>query len=148
MVRDAGARRPATHTPVRPCVYNERVPPSAPTPVAGFPAEKHLSPEARAAVREAIRLAGGNEVFFLGRADGPMVTAVEDFCRGNAHMVPVLRRVARGWDVAIHNHPSGDLTPSDPDLSVAAELGDMGLGFFIVDNAAERVNPVVKIVPK
>jgi ATP-dependent DNA helicase DinG len=114
----------------------------------GAPSDALIAPAAREAIAAAIRASGGNEVFFLGRAEGGVVVAVEDFCRGNAHMVPVLRRVARGWDVAIHNHPGGDLTPSDADLHVAAELGDMGLGFFIVDDAALRVYAVVKIVPR
>jgi len=117
-------------------------------PLQGLPFEAYLTPAARDAIASVIREAGGNEVFFLGKAEGGRVFAVEDFCRGNAHMVPVLKRAARGFDVAIHNHPSGDLTPSDADLQIAADLGDMGLGFFIVDNQARRVNPVVKVIPR
>lgn len=118
--------------------------------IEGEPAEGFLAAPARDAIAAAVRAAGGCEVFFLGRADesGLLIVEVEDFCRGNAHAVPVLRRIARGWDVAIHNHPSGNLLPSDADLAVAAELGDMGLAFFIVTNDARRVNPVVKIFQK
>src|SRR5687767_433157 len=90
----------------------------------GDDAGKLLSNEAREAIAAAIRAAGGSEVFFLGRASEGKVVYVEDFCRGNDGAVPVVRQVARGWDVAIHNHPSGDLTPSDPDLRIAAELAD------------------------
>jgi ATP-dependent DNA helicase DinG len=104
---------------------------------------------AREAVRAAIESARGCEVFFLGRADERgSVASIEDICRGNEHAVPVLRRIARGYDVAVHNHPSGNLTPSDPDLAIAAELGDLGVAFFIVDNHVERVNPVVRLFPR
>src|SRR5438105_2096930 len=116
--------------------------------IEGEPAEGFLAAPAREAIAAAVRAAAGCEVFFLGRASESglsLIDEVEDFCRGNAHAVPVLRRVARGWDVAIHNHPSGNLLPSDPDLAVAAELGDMGLAFYIVSNDARRVNPVVKL---
>ena len=107
-----------------------------------------LAPAVREAVRGAIAAAAGCEVFFLGRADGGLVTEIEDVCRGNAGSVPAIRRVARGYDVAVHNHPSGDLTPSEADLAVASELGEMGLGFFIVDNEAARLNPVVRLFKK
>ncbi len=114
----------------------------------GLPSGPYLTDGARERARAAIRAADGCEVFFLGRAEDGLVHEVEDFCRGNDHMVPVLRRVARGYDVAIHNHPGGDLTPSDPDLHVAAELGDLGLAFYIVDNDVERVNPVVRLIAR
>jgi ATP-dependent DNA helicase DinG len=117
--------------------------------IEGEPSEDFLSAQAAEAIRAAVRGAAGCEVFFLARADeSGRVADVEDVCRGNAHAVPVLRRIARGFDVAIHNHPSGDLTPSDPDLAVAADLGDLGLAFYIVDNEARRVNRVVKLFPK
>src|SRR4030095_4583036 len=52
---------------------------------------------------------------------------------------------AEGWDLAIHNHPSGHLEPSDADLAIAHELGKRGVGFAIISNDAERhyvaVNP-------
>lgn len=117
-------------------------PPASP----GEPIGTFIAPGAQAAIRTAIARAGGCEVFFLGRrGESGRIEEVEDCCRGNGHAVPVLRRAARGYDAAIHNHPSGDLTPSDPDLAIAADLGDLGLAFLIVDNAAERVNPVVKL---
>src|SRR5690606_36447087 len=41
------------------------------------------------------------------------------------------------------NHPSGDLTPSDADLSVAAGLYSRGLGLAITDNDAAELYVVV-----
>lgn len=114
----------------------------------GVPAETLLAPAVRAAMAEAIREAGGNEVFFLGRAEQGMVVEIEDIARGNDRMVPAIRRLAPGWDVAIHNHPGGDLTPSEADLHVAAELGELGLGFYIVDDEVQRVYPVVRLLER
>jgi ATP-dependent DNA helicase DinG len=48
-------------------------------------------------------------------------------------------------DVAIHNHPSGNLTPSNPDLAIASRLAESGTGFYIVNNAVTELNPVVPI---
>ena len=41
-------------------------------------------------------------------------------------------------DVVIHNHPSGHLTPSQPDMEIAGIVGNQGVGFYIVDNQATR----------
>jgi ATP-dependent DNA helicase DinG len=45
----------------------------------------------------------------------------------------------------LHNHPSGELEPSQADLSVAARLHDAGVGFGIVSNDATEVYVVVEI---
>jgi ATP-dependent DNA helicase DinG len=50
--------------------------------------------------------------------------------------------------VAIHNHPSGVLLPSDADLGVASALGNRGVGFAIISNDATRANVVVPLLPK
>lgn len=44
----------------------------------------------------------------------------------------------------IHNHPSGILEPSLPDLEVAARLHEEGLGSAIVDNGVQRIYVVVE----
>jgi ATP-dependent DNA helicase DinG len=41
-------------------------------------------------------------------------------------------------DVVIHNHPSGQLTPSHADVEIASLLGNQGVGFYIVDNDVSR----------
>ncbi|MHC4830150.1 MAG: helicase C-terminal domain-containing protein [Planctomycetota bacterium] len=115
---------------------------------SGLPSGPFFTDAARAAITDAVASNLGQEVFFLGRAREGIVEEVEDVARGNAHMVPVLRNLAASYDVAIHNHPSGDLTPSDADLHVAAELGDLGCAFYIVSNDAKAVNPVVKLFPE
>ncbi len=45
----------------------------------------------------------------------------------------------------LHNHPSGNLEPSEADLAVAARLHDGGVGFGIIDNTAEQLYVVVEV---
>jgi ATP-dependent DNA helicase DinG len=52
--------------------------------------------------------------------------------------------IAENGDIALHNHPSGRLQPSEPDLDIAARLADEGVAFAIVDNAVERAYVVVE----
>jgi len=95
-------------------------------------------------LRIAIAEAGGNEVFFLGRTNEErLVVDVEVLARGNRDAVPAIMIAASFGDVVIHNHPSGHLTPSQADVEIASLLGNQGVGFYIVDNHAERCNIVV-----
>ncbi|RMF12371.1 MAG: helicase, partial [Candidatus Dadabacteria bacterium] len=94
-------------------------------------------------MRTAIGDAGGDEVFFRGRLVGEKVTAVEVLAVGNRGAVNAfVDRVGPG-EVMLHNHPSGELRPSDADLDIAGRAGAHGAGFFIVDNSVARVRPVV-----
>ena len=84
----------------------------------------YLTPRARHDLAAAIAEAEGNEVFFVGRpASVGRIDEVEVFCRGHKTAVPALRQVGRPGEVVIHNHPSGHLTPSDPDISLASHYG-------------------------
>ena len=90
-------------------------------------------------LRAAINDADGNEVFFLGRTDeARLVVEVEPLARGNRDAVAAIMIAASFGDVVIHNHPSGQLTPSQADIEIASLLGNQGVGFYIVDNSGER----------
>lgn len=90
-------------------------------------------------MKDSIAEASGNEVFFLGRTNGSgFVTAVEPLARGNRDAVAAIVIATSCGDVVIHNHPSGQLTPSDADLEIASILGNQGVGFIIIDNPATR----------
>ena len=107
--------------------------------------DRYLTARARNDLAEAIEDAEGNEVFFLGLVDGDgLVDEVEVHCRGHKTAVPALKQIGRSGDVVIHNHPSGRLIPSEPDLGLAAHYGQEGIGFFIVDNEASAVYVVVE----
>jgi ATP-dependent DNA helicase DinG len=108
---------------------------------------RYFTEEAIAALHGAIHEAGGAEVFFFGRADDRgLIAEVEVAGRGNDGAAPAVLSRGQGMDVAIHNHPSGVLEPSDADLGVAARGGDMGLGFAIISNDARRVTMVVPLL--
>src|SRR5512145_1158712 len=64
--------------------------------------------------------------------------------RGHSAAVPALFEQLGTRDVVIHNHPGGDLTPSDADLELAAVYGRHGHGVYIVNNTVERVYAVVE----
>ena len=110
--------------------------------------EARLSRAASAAVRTAIRLAGGNEVCFVCAVDDEgMITTARAVARGDVRSVLAMPGVAERGEMLLHNHPSGGLTPSDADLDVAARVHGNGVGFAITDNDATRVY-VVTDVPR
>ena len=110
--------------------------------------ESRLAPSAAAAMRAAIRLAGGREVCFVATVDEHgVVRTARVVARGNVQSVLALPAVAERGEMLLHNHPSGMLEPSDADLAVAAQLHDGGIGFGIIDNDATDVYVVVE-VPK
>lgn len=112
--------------------------------------DKLFTREARLEMKAAIADAGGNEVFFIGaiNEDG-CVVAVKAVARGTEHEVPVHKAAVRDCSVLIHNHPGGDLTPSDADLAVASDASEKAQGFYIINNSASDVYVVVEpILPR
>lgn len=99
-------------------------------------------------MRLSIQKAGGSEVFFLGRTDDTLrVTEIEVLARGTEQAVPAIINTCRYGEVVIHNHPSGSLHPSAPDLDIAGRIGNLGVAFYIVDNPVENVYKVVEPFP-
>ena len=106
---------------------------------------KLVSASAAALLRETIREAKGNEVFFLAKPDEHgVVVEVTPLARGNDSAVPALLQVTSPGDVVIHNHPSGYLTPSAADVTLASEFGNQSVGFYIINNAADDIYVVVQ----
>ena len=104
-----------------------------------------LAPGAAAEIRAEIARARGNEVCFLAHVDeNGLVVDPRAVARGNVRTVLAASRDATPGTLLIHNHPSGDLTPSDADLDVAARLYAEGVGLAIVDNAAVELYVVVE----
>ena len=99
----------------------------------------------RGFLRKTIEGTGGNEVFFLARVDWDKetrtratVSKVHVMARGNQESVAAIISRADDWDLALHNHPSGVLEPSDADNLIASDLGNRGVGFAIISNDAGR----------
>jgi ATP-dependent DNA helicase DinG len=105
-----------------------------------------LSPSAAAAIRAAIRLAGGREVCFVcALGDDDAIATARVVARGDVRSVLALPGFARAGELLLHNHPSGVLDPSDADLEIAARMHDQGVGFAITDNDATSVYVVVEV---
>ena len=104
-----------------------------------------LSPAAADQIRVEVEEAGGREVCFLAHV-GPdrMLLDPRAVARGNKEAVLAAARDADEGSVMIHNHPSGELEPSDADLSVAARLYEEGIGTAITNNEADRLFVVVE----
>jgi ATP-dependent DNA helicase DinG len=100
-------------------------------------------------LRRTIQDAKGNEVFFLAYTDGHgIVQDVTALARGNDSAVSALMQVASQSDIIIHNHPSGLLTPSQADVRLASEYGNLGVGFYIINNIVDDLYVVVEAFPK
>jgi len=103
-------------------------------------------PGVRAYLAQEISAAGGREVSFVAEVDGEgVITGARAVARGTVDLVLALPGVARRGEMLLHNHPSGRLDPSVPDLNVAATLHDGGVGFGIIDNTAESLYVVVEV---
>ena len=73
-----------------------------------------------------------------------MLVEARAVARGNKAAVLAAARDAEEGSVMIHNHPSGDLEPSDADLGVAGRLYEEGIGTAITNNDADRLFVVVE----
>lgn len=105
----------------------------------------HFSVRVKNSIRVGIEEASGNEVFFVGSFSAAnVIDSVRIVARGNGYSVPVVIDSALPGEVVIHNHPSGNLAPSDQDIQLASVFGNQGIGFYIVDNNASRVYVVVE----
>ncbi|HUX11435.1 MAG TPA: helicase C-terminal domain-containing protein [Spirochaetia bacterium] len=111
-------------------------------------ASDRIQPEIIIRLREEIEEADGNEVVFVGRIDSNgSLCEVRAVGHGDKSEVPApLPQLERG-DVVLHNHPGGTLRPSKPDLSVAAELGALGIGSYIIDNNVSQLYVIVEPLP-
>ncbi|RPJ05314.1 MAG: helicase c2, partial [Spirochaetaceae bacterium] len=100
-------------------------------------------------LNEAIEEHDGCEIFVVGNLNAEaLVFEVTVVARGNEGSVPVLLPFAEKGDVIIHNHPSGVLKPSGADLGIASQLGNQGIGFYIINNKVDRVAVITEPVAK
>ena len=108
--------------------------------------EKRIANGPAKAMRTTIALAGGNEVCFACQvgADG-VITGARPVARGDVSSVLALPGFAQRGEMLVHNHPSGVLEPSGPDMEIAARVHGDGIGFGIIDNAVSRIYVVVEV---
>jgi ATP-dependent DNA helicase DinG len=106
---------------------------------------KYITHPAIDSMREYVKETGGQEVYLVGHTNRQrIVEDVEIFARGNETSVPAIMHVAKYGDVVIHNHPSGLLEPSQADIAVATQLGNNGVGFYIINNDVTEIYVVVE----
>lgn len=111
----------------------------------GERADARIRPAVADAMREIIAEAGGNEVFFAGSLDkDSMLESVRVCARGHKSAVPALMEGLGRNEIVLHNHPSGNLTPSEADLHLAALYSQKGHGAYIIDNQVARVYVMVE----
>ncbi|MBN2433251.1 MAG: DEAD/DEAH box helicase family protein [Acidobacteria bacterium] len=107
--------------------------------------EKYFTPAAVIELRKRIRENNGMEIFCLGIPDESFrIVTIQVIARGNDISVPAVLEVATFGSIAIHNHPSGNLTPSNQDVGLAGEFGSRGVGSFIVDNDVGQLHVLVE----
>lgn len=108
-------------------------------------ADEVISSDCRDTLRALIDDHAGCEVFSIGTVnERGLIEELDPVAFGNWKAVPAPAQDARSGQVLIHNHPSGGLDPSDADIQVASLYGSAGIGFYIIDNAVERVRVVVQ----
>ncbi len=97
-------------------------------------------------IRKDIEQASGQEIFLLANIDSKseQITDYNLLARGNKYMAPAILSDLRPGQVIIHNHPSGDLTPSANDIHIASRVGEKGTGFAIIDNNVANIYIVVE----
>lgn len=106
---------------------------------------KYFTQDSLLQIRHAISEADGNEVFLLGHTDAEKrVVEVEVLARGSRESVPAILQTCGYGDVVIHNHPSGELRPSNADVEVAGQFGALGVGFYIINNPVDKQYRVVE----
>ncbi len=107
---------------------------------------QRISPLVRDRLAAEIRHAGNREVCFVADLDGGgnIVSAVA-VARGTPDAVLALPGVADRGQMLLHNHPDGELEPSQADLSIAARLHENGVGFGIINNDASDLYVVTEV---
>lgn len=111
----------------------------------GAEAQTRIAQRAADIMRTEIEAAGGREVFFAGSIDEKgMVVAARPCARGTEGAVPAVFEGLQPRDVVLHNHPGGDIAPSDADLELAIVYSHNGHGVYIVDNEISRVYVVIE----
>ena len=110
-----------------------------------IPAKEQFLPEIINYIKNEIKQNNYGEVVFLCSLNKEkIVYQVSVISRGNMDSAPALLKIEGPGKMIIHNHPSGNLLPSDNDISIASILANNIVGFGIIDNTVKNVNVVVE----
>ncbi|MFW6273810.1 MAG: helicase C-terminal domain-containing protein [Halanaerobium sp.] len=96
-------------------------------------------------IKKEIDFASGNEIFIRAQLDeNNIIDNFEVLARGNSYSAPAVINNIMAGEMVIHNHPSGDLTPSAADIRLAAKMAQREVGFAIINNQADDIYVVVE----
>lgn len=96
-------------------------------------------------IKNEIEAASGNEIFIRAQLNSKnIIEEIEVLARGNSYSAPAVINNIMAGEMIIHNHPSGDLTPSAADIRLAAKMAAREIGFAIVNNQADEIYVVVE----
>ncbi len=110
--------------------------------------ENRISDTVREKMQQDVADSSGREVLWCGKLDEKkQIVSVFAAARGHENAAPAIMAHMEKGDIILHNHPSGNLRPSEADLYQASILGNRGIGFYIVNNMIDRVYVVVEPIP-
>jgi ATP-dependent DNA helicase DinG len=96
-------------------------------------------------IEKEITAASGNEIFIRAQLNNKnIIQEIEVLARGNSYSAPAVINNIMAGEMIIHNHPSGDLTPSAADIRLAAKMAAREVGFAIINNQADQIYVVVE----
>jgi ATP-dependent DNA helicase DinG len=96
-------------------------------------------------IKREIEAASGNEIFIRAQINNKnIIEDIEVLARGNSYSAPAVINNLMAGEMVIHNHPSGDLTPSAADIRLAAKMAAREVGFAITNNQADQLYVVVE----
>ncbi|MGM0601753.1 MAG: helicase C-terminal domain-containing protein [Bacillota bacterium] len=97
-------------------------------------------------IKNEIDNASGNEIFIRAKLSekNDIIKDFEVLARGNSHSAPAVINNLMAGEMIIHNHPSGDLTPSAADIRLASRMAQREVGFAIINNRADEIYVVVE----
>ncbi|TDP94149.1 ATP-dependent DNA helicase DinG [Halanaerobium saccharolyticum] len=96
-------------------------------------------------IKKEIETAAGNEIFIRAQLNNKnIIEEFEVLARGNSYSAPAVINNLMAGEMVIHNHPSGDLTPSAADIRLAAKMAAREVGFAIINNQADQIYVVVE----
>ena len=108
-------------------------------------ARDQLLSKAGAKIEKEIELASGNEIFIRAQLnEEDIIDKYEVLARGNSYSAPAVINNIMAGEMIVHNHPSGDLTPSAADIRLAAKMAKREVGFAIINNKADEIYVVVE----
>ena len=97
-------------------------------------------------IKNEIQNVSDQEIYLTGKISNKSekVDEINVLARGNKKMVPAIISDLAPGSIVIHNHPSGNLTPSAADIRIASRIGNQGIGFAIINNQVSDIYVVVE----